>query len=122
MHILTKTDTGVEKKKNINRYGAGFVPMDESLAEVFVDVSGRPFLNYSVKLNKSTKKGDFDYSLVEEFFRALAMHARITLHINLRYGKNNHHIAEGIFKGLGKALGAAVKVQGADVPSTKGTL
>jgi imidazoleglycerol-phosphate dehydratase len=111
------------EKKAINRYGSALVPMDEALAQVVIDISGRPFLVYDVVLTTS-RVGEFDTELIEEFLRALAVNAGLTLHVRLLSGKNTHHIAEAVFKGLGRALREAVqidpRVEG--VPSTKGVL
>ena len=111
------------EKKNIIRFGSILLPMDEALAEVSLDLSGRPYLVFNVQF-KRLLKGGFDFDLVEEFFRALVNSARITLHINLKYGKNNHHISEAIFKGFGFALRQAVKIEPRikGIPSTKGRL
>lgn len=110
-------------KAGIRRYGTAFAPMDEALAMVVVDISGRAFLSFNAVI-PAQKVGDFDTELVEEFMRALANHADITLHIRLLAGKNTHHIIEAIFKGLGRAIKEAValdeKIQG--VLSTKGQL
>lgn len=107
----------------IVRYGHAVVPMDETLAEAAVDVSGRPFLHFEADLPKASV-GAFDAELAEEFFRAFAVNGRITLHVVVRYGSNVHHIIEGIFKAVARALGSAValdsRVEGA--PSTKGML
>ncbi|APH20645.1 imidazoleglycerol-phosphate dehydratase HisB [Clostridium botulinum] len=110
-------------KKGIKRYGTSFVPMDEALASVSIDISGRPYIvcdfNFTVD-----KLGEMDTELVEEFLRALAFNAGITLHARVLYGKNNHHMIEAVFKALGRALREAVdrdeKING--VMSTKGTL
>jgi len=109
--------------KGIQRYGMGLLPMDETLASVTLDLSMRPCLVYHMKLKRS-KIGTFDLELVEEFFRALCNHARMTLHINLLYGRNSHHMVESVFKGLGRALREAVSIdeRSAGVPSTKGIL
>jgi imidazoleglycerol-phosphate dehydratase len=110
-------------KEGVRRYGSAFVPMDESLASVHVDLSGRPHLVYHVPLRKR-KIGDFDTELVKEFFQALVNSAGITLHAQVAYGNNGHHIVESLFKACGRALRQAVekdeKVRG--VPSTKGRL
>lgn len=110
-------------KEGIRRYGSAFVPMDESLASVHVDLSGRPHLVYHVPLRKR-KIGDFDTELVKEFFQALVNNAAITLHAQVSYGSNGHHMVESLFKACGRALRQAVsedeKVRG--VPSTKGRL
>ncbi len=110
-------------KKGIRRYGSAVVPMDESLAEVAIDLSGRGYLVYNGQFGQF-RQGEFDLELVEEFFRALALNGEMNLHINLRYGKNNHHKAEAIFKAFGRALKEAVLVEDeeGDIPSTKGVL
>jgi imidazoleglycerol-phosphate dehydratase len=109
--------------KGIQRYGMGLVPMDETLASVTLDLSMRPCLVYHMKPKRS-KIGNFDLELVEEFLRALCNHGKITLHINLLYGKNSHHMVEAVFKGLGRALREAVSIdeRSAGIPSTKGVL
>lgn len=109
--------------KGVQRYGLGLVPMDETLASVTLDLSMRPCLVYHMKLKRS-KIGTFDLELVEEFFRALCNHARMTLHVNLLYGRNSHHMVESVFKGLGRALKEAVSIdeRSAGIPSTKGVL
>jgi imidazoleglycerol-phosphate dehydratase len=110
-------------KQGIARYGSAFVPMDESLASVHIDISGRPHLALHLPLRKR-KIGDFDTELVNEFFQALVNHAAITLHADVRYGVNAHHMVEALFKAFGRALRQAAardrKVKG--VPSTKGSL
>ncbi len=110
-------------KEGLRRYGSAFVPMDESLASVHVDLSGRPHLVYHVPLRKR-KIGDFDTELVKEFFQALVNNAGITLHAQVAYGNNGHHMVESLFKACGRALRQAVsrdeKIRG--VPSTKGRL
>lgn len=109
--------------EGISRYGHACVPMDETLAEASIDVSGRPFLVFNADIPKVSLNG-FDAELCEEFMRAFAMNSRCTLHINLRYGTNVHHMLEGIYKAFARALRAAVqkddRVKG--VPSTKGLL
>jgi imidazoleglycerol phosphate dehydratase HisB len=109
-------------KKGINRYGNFLLPMDEALSYVVIDISGRPYLGYKVKF-KSQPAG-FDFDLLEDFFYALAINAGITAHIELKKGRNNHHMAEAIFKGFGKALAQAVSAakNRKSVPSTKGRL
>jgi imidazoleglycerol-phosphate dehydratase len=109
--------------KGIQRYGMALVPMDEALASVALDLSMRPCLVYHLKLNRS-RIGTFDLELVEEFLRAFCNHARLTLHINLLYGRNTHHIVESVFKGLGRALREALSLdeRATGVPSTKGVL
>ena len=110
-------------KKGIARYGSFYLPMDESLAFVALDISGRPFLVYDGG-EMAPMIGGYDTELTEEFLRAFAFHAGITLHMKVLYGKNSHHKVEAIFKALGHALRIAVekdaRVQG--VPSTKGVL
>jgi len=109
--------------KGINRYGMAFTPMDETLASIALDFSMRPCLVFNVKLRKA-KLGTFDLELIEEFFRALCNHGRMTLHINLLYGRNSHHMVEAIFKGFGRALrsGLSFDTRSSQVPSTKGVL
>jgi imidazoleglycerol-phosphate dehydratase len=94
-------------KAGISRYGHACVPMDEALARVCVDCSNRPFLSYQAAL-KENKIGRFDVSLTKEFFRALSLHAGLTLHVELLHGENGHHSIEAMFKALGRALAAAV--------------
>src|ERR1051326_3568247 len=110
--------------KGITRYADVHVPMDEALTRVALDISGRPFLVFKVEFVRA-KVGPFDTELVEEWFRAFAMNAGVTLHVATLYGGNDHHIAESCFKGLARALRVAVAVdpRAADeVPSTKGRL
>ena len=108
-------------RAGIRRYGFSKVPMDESLSEVVVDISGRAYLVYNVK-KKAGHLKDLPVSLFEDFFRALTNHSMITLHINLHYGRDLHHIYESIFKAFGRALKEAVTLEGKRVPSTKGKL
>ena len=108
-------------KKGITRYGDSAVPMEDAKAVVTVDLSGRPFLVYRADF-PSEKIGDFDVECVEEFLRSFSTVGKFNLHTDVPYGTNSHHIAEAIFKALGQALGAAVKVTGTDIPSTKGVL
>lgn len=119
----TALKTALGDKKGIARYGTFFLPMDETLALVSLDISGRPFLVCEID-ELAPKIGDFDTELVEEFLRAFAFNAGITLHVKILYGKNSHHKVEAIFKALGHALKEAVKVdkKNKDVPSTKGIL
>ena len=117
-------DEALGDKKGITRFGRAVVPMEDSLAEVTLDLCGRPFCEYSVRYC-GDKIGDFDVELVSEFMRSVANSSRMNLHINVPYGTNNHHIAEAIFKAFGRALAQAVARdarRGGDVPSTKGTL
>ena len=113
----------IGNKKGICRYGSFYLPMDEALALVSLDISGRPFLVYDGG-EMAPMIGDYDTELTEEFLRAFAMNAGITLHVKILYGKNSHHKVEAIFKALGHALRIATeidpRVEG--IPSTKGTL
>ena len=106
----------------IRRFGEAHIPMDEALSRVVVDISGRPSLGYRVKARGRIK--DFSTELVEAFFKAVADHAGITLHLDLLYGTNLHHIVESIFKGFGRALDTATCLdeRRSGVPSTKGKL
>jgi imidazoleglycerol-phosphate dehydratase len=112
------------EKRGIRRYGSALVPMDEALVEAAIDISGRPFLAWSAVFARD-KVGEMDTELFEEFFRAFAMNAGITLHVTQKAGTNAHHIAEGCFKALARALRMAVepdpRMAGA-IPSTKGSL
>jgi len=111
-------------KRGIRRFGQSLLPMDEALVEAAIDISGRPFLAWSVPFARD-KIGAFDTELVEEFFRALAFNAGITLHVTLKAGSNAHHVAEASFKAVARALRMAAeadpRAQGA-IPSTKGML
>jgi len=111
------------EKKAIKRYGQAIVPMDEALAQVVIDISNRPYLSYKVTLNTSLT-GHFDVGILSEFFRALANHAGLTMHIELVSGDDPHHSAEAIFKAFARALDEASqseeRLEG--VPSTKGLL
>ena len=108
-------------KRGIARYGHSSVPMEETIANVSVDLSGRPSCVCNVDY-RTDKIGDFDVQCLEEMLRSFSNTGKFNLHINVPYGTNSHHMAEAIFKGLGQALGAAVKIIGTDIPSTKGTL
>jgi imidazoleglycerol-phosphate dehydratase len=110
--------------KGIYRYAHSYIPMDETLTRVALDISKRPFLVWKVNFNRD-KIGDFDTELFQEFFRAFAFGAGVTLHVENLYGENNHHIAESCFKGLAKALKFAVQIdatQANSIPSTKNML
>lgn len=111
----------VGDKRGIARYATVTIPMDESLATVSIDFSGRPFLVFNADFT-AAKVGEFDLELVEEFFRAVATYGGITLHVNLHYGVNNHHKAEAIFKAFARALSAAVRIVSDEIPSSKGVL
>ena len=108
----------IGKKVGISRYGNFLLPMDEALSYVAIDLSGRPYFVFNVKFKKSV---DFDYSLLSEFFRAVSSSCGMNLHIKNHTGKNNHHIAESIFKGFARAIQQAVKINRKikDIPSTK---
>jgi len=110
--------------KGITRYADVHLPMDEALTRVAIDVSGRPFLVFKVKFGRD-KIGNFDTELVQEWFQAFAMNSGVTLHVETLYGSNDHHIAESCFKGLARALRAALAIDprtAGEIPSTKGTL
>jgi len=109
--------------KGIHRYGMALMPMDETLVSVALDLSMRPCLIFHAKLRRA-RIGNFDLELVEEFFRALCNHGRLTLHVNLLYGRNSHHMVEAIFKGFGRALrsGISIDPRSSGAPSTKGVL
>lgn len=108
----------------ITRYADVHVPMDEALTRVAIDISGRPFLVFKAEFVRD-KVGPFDTELIQEWFQAFAMNAAVTLHVATLYGTNDHHIAESCFKGLARALRAAVAIDpraAHEIPSTKGTL
>ena len=111
-------------KRGLRRYGHAYLPMDETLARVVVDFSGRPFLEYRAPAGVATIGTAFSFTLIEEFLRAFSVHAGINLHVEILYGRDAHHMAEAVFKGLAKAVDAACqldpRVEG--VPSTKGSL
>lgn len=107
--------------KGIARYGTAFIPMDEALGFASIDISGRPFLVFNAEFSDD-KIGDFDACLAEEFFRAFAFNAGVTLHLKCEYGKNGHHIAEALFKAAAHAIKAAKTVSGNEILSTKGVL
>ena len=112
------------EKRGIRRFGHALVPMDEALAEAAIDISGRPFLAWDVAFERP-KIGTMDTELFEEFFRAFAFNALITLHVTRRAGRNAHHVAEACFKAVARALRAAIEADeriGDAVPSTKGAL
>jgi imidazoleglycerol-phosphate dehydratase len=114
----------VGDKRGVRRFGNALIPMDETLAEAAVDMSGRPFLVWNVDFDRA-KIGEMDTELFEEFFRAFAFNAMVTLHITRRAGHNAHHIAEACFKAMARALRMAVELDpraGDAIPSTKGAL
>ncbi len=108
-------------KKGIARFGNSSVPMEDALANVSIDLSGRPCCIYNVEY-QTDKIGDFDVECIEELLRSFANNGKFNLHVNMPYGSNSHHIAEAVFKALGQALATAVRIIGSDVPSTKGKL
>ena len=111
-------------KQGITRYASAYLAMDEALTRVVIDVSGRPHLVWRVAFTRA-KIGEMDTELIREWFQAFATHAGLTLHVENLYGENSHHIAESCFKGLARALRAAIALdarQAGRVPSTKGTL
>lgn len=107
--------------KGIARYGTAFIPMDEALGFASIDISGRPFLVFNAEFSDD-RIGEFDTCLTEEFFRAFAFNAGVTLHLKCEYGKNDHHIAEALFKAAAHAVKAAKAVSGSEILSTKGVL
>lgn len=110
-------------KRGIRRYGSMLLPMDEALVEAALDISGRPYLVFDADI-QPCMIGGYDAQLTEEFFRALAVNAGLTLHITLRRGKNAHHIAEAMYKAVGRALAQACSIDPDEsgIPSTKGVL
>jgi imidazoleglycerol-phosphate dehydratase len=111
-------------KRGIQRFGHAYAPMDEALTRVAIDISGRPWLVWRTEFSQP-KLGDLDTELVEHWFHSFAQAAGITLHVETLYGRNNHHIVESCFKGLARALRAAIEPdarKGDAIPSTKGTL
>jgi imidazoleglycerol-phosphate dehydratase len=116
-------DEALGDRTGIRRYGSAVVPMDESLAECALDISGRPLCVFDADL-PTTPTAGFDTELAEEFFRAVANSAKLTLHVSVRYGTNAHHMIEACFKAFARALRVAVSVDPDEsgVPSTKGTL
>jgi len=110
-------------KEGVRRFGSALIPLDEALAQVTVDLSGRPYLVYQVQMPKKKIK-EFDTEMIEHFFRSLVDQSKINLHINLMYGKDPHHILEAIFKGFGRALDQATQIDPRvkGVASTKGKL
>ena len=111
-------------KGGIGRYGSAYSPMDETLARVSLDISGRPYLVWKAKFTQE-KLGEWDTELIEHWFHSVAQTAGITLHCELLYGTNNHHICEALYKGFARAMRQAVEIdprKGGAIPSTKGTL
>jgi len=110
-------------KESIKRYSTVILPMDEALAMVSLDISGRPYLYFDVDFH-SSRVGDFDTELVKEFFRAVTIHGELTLHVKLFHGENTHHIIEAIFKAFGKAVDEAARIDPRikGIPSSKGVI
>jgi imidazoleglycerol-phosphate dehydratase len=114
----------LDEKKGITRYGAAIIPMDEALARVVLDVSNRPSLSYRVPLRKRVT-GTFNVGLIKEFFRALVIRSGITMHVDLLFGEDPHHISEALFKAFARALDKATALESrmkGKAPSTKGLL
>jgi imidazoleglycerol-phosphate dehydratase len=116
-------DKALGDRKGIARFAHSYSPMDETLARVAVDLSGRPYLVYNVKVERE-RIGDLDAELIEEFWKAVTTHVRANVHIELLYGRNTHHIFEAIFKAAGRALSIATRIEPRmkGIPSTKGVL
>jgi len=110
--------------KGISRFGQATVPMDEALASVSLDISGRPYLVYKVEFPKKSKIKNFDPDLIEDFLQAFVSNSSITLHVDSPYGRNTHHIIEAVFKALGRALKNAISIDPRikGIPTTKGKL
>ena len=112
----------IRERKSFQRYGVSYIPMDETFSRAVVDISGRPYLSFNATLSKE-KVGTFDSELVEEFFRALIINARLTTHIDLLRGGNTHHEIEAIFKSFARALKMALSENDNDnIPSSKGVI
>ena len=111
----------VGDKRGIKRYSTICIPMDEALVMVSLDISGRAFLHFEGDFKRESI-GNFSVEMVQEFFRALAFNAEITLHIKVLYGENDHHKIEGIFKAFGRALKEAIRIETNSIPSSKGCI
>jgi len=114
----------ISDKRGLVRFGAAFVPMDEALVFSSLDLSGRPFLVFDVPVAR-TRVSNFDLDMLQEFFRAFAFNAELTLHVKMHYGHNLHHITEAVFKSVGRALAQATRIEpriAGILPSTKGSL
>jgi len=109
------------ERRGITRFGHAYVPLDEALTRVVVDLSGRPYLVYKAEFNVP-RIGDLQTELVEEFLKAFVQEGKFNLHVESLYGRNQHHIAETIFKAVARALHSATRVEHAEIPSTKGVL
>ena len=120
--VLGKAFNGAHgDKRGIARFGSSAIPMDEALARAVVDISGRPYLVFDANFEEE-KVGEFDTCMTEEFFRAFAFNAGMTLHMSLLYGKNSHHCIEAIFKAVAHALKTAIKIEGDTILSAKDVL
>jgi len=108
-------------RRGIVRFGHAYVPLDEALTRVVIDLSGRPYLVYRAEF-KATRVGDLQTELIEEFLKAFVQEGRLNLHVENLYGRNQHHIAETIFKATARALYTATRVEHSEIPSTKGVL
>lgn len=108
-------------RRGIARFGHAYVPLDEALTRVVIDLSGRPYLVYKVDF-KVVRVGDLQTELIEEFLKAFVQEGRFNLHVESLYGRNQHHIAETVFKATARALHTATRVEHAEIPSTKGVL
>jgi imidazoleglycerol-phosphate dehydratase len=108
-------------RRGISRFGHAYVPLDEALTRVVIDLSGRPYLVYKVEF-KAARVGDLQTELVEEFLKAFVQEGRFNLHVENLYGRNQHHIAETVFKATARALHLATRIEHAEIPSTKGVL
>ena len=117
-------DKALGDKGGTGRYGAAYSPMDETLARVALDISGRPYLVWKVRFTQE-KLGEWDTELIEHWFHSVSQSAGITLHVQLLYGQNNHHVCEAVYKGFARAMRQAVELdprKGGAIPSTKGQL
>ncbi len=120
--VLGQTlDDALGDRRGITRFGHAYVPLDEALTRVVIDLSGRPYLVYKADF-KATRVGDLQTELIEEFLKAFVQEGRFNLHVENLYGRNQHHIAETIFKATARALHTATRIQHAQIPSTKGVL
>lgn len=108
-------------RRGIARFGHAYVPLDEALTRVVIDLSGRPYLIYKVEF-KSARVGDLQTELVEEFLKAFVQEGRFNLHVESLYGRNQHHIAETVFKATARAMHLATRIEHEEIPSTKGVL
>jgi imidazoleglycerol-phosphate dehydratase len=108
-------------RRGITRFGHAYVPLDEALTRVVIDLSGRPYLVYKADF-KATRVGDLQTELIEEFLKAFVQEGKFNMHVENLYGRNQHHIAETIFKATARALHTATRIQHAQIPSTKGVL